>query len=506
MRTGYRFHHRHFIRSRICIGFILILLGLSACVVQRSPVTGKKRAYAYTWEQEVEMGKEANVQIRQQYGLYDDPELAKYVSMIGDSVLDHSDMRGPGVKAMYRNTKFYYQVLNSSVVNAFALPGGYVYVTRGILAALNNEAQLAMVLGHETGHVAARHASQSALQQQIGQIALVGGAIVGQEALGLPADQILQAGSQAAQLLFLRYSRDDEREADRLGVEYSAKAGYKSSDAAGFFAALEHMQKQSGEAIPGMLSTHPDPGDRQATIKKLAAQWKSKGYKMTTEDQQKYYQKIAGIIYGDNPREGFTKNGMFYHPDLKFQFPVPDGWQVINTASQVAMTNKDQSAVIIMSIDSENKSPQASVESFLSQQGVTTISTNAANQHGLSGYEALASASTQQGEVRIYLYGVSYNGAIYRFLAYTTPDKFAGLSDAFVKTAHGFMPLTDSSILNVKPVRIRITKADRSAKFSDLLPKQLPMNIKPEDVAILNQVNLDDVIPKGTMIKIPVQE
>jgi len=495
--TGYFIH-------RVSILLILIVAS-SGCVIQKSAITGHKRAYAYSWSQEVQMGKQSNGQVKQQYGLYDDPSLAKYVSMIGDSVLDHSDMRGPNVEAKYRNTPFHYQVLNSSIVNAFALPGGYVYVTRGILASLDNEAQLAMVLGHETGHVAARHASQSALEQKAGQIALVGGAIVGQQALGLPADQILQMGGMATKLLFLRYSRDDEREADRLGVEYSAKAGYKSSDASSFFATLKRMQEQSGQSLPSMLSTHPDPGNRQETIKKLAAEWKAKGYKMTTEDQKKYYQKIDGIIYGENPREGFSKNGMFYHPNLKFQFPVPADWQVYNQAHQVILANKDQSAVMIMSVDT-NATPQASVDAFLNQQGITTLKTNSTQKNGLSGFEGFATATTQQGDVKLFLYAVSYNGSVYRFLDYTTPDKFDSMIGNFTNTAYGFRKLTDQSILNIKPVRIEVTEVKKDTKFSDLLPSQLPMDIKPEDVAILNQVKLDDTISKGSLIKIPVQK
>lgn len=491
--------------SKLKLSILLILvMGLAGCVVQRSAITGHKRAYAYSWSQEVQMGKQANEQVKQQYGLYNDPELSKYVSMIGDSVLHHSDMRGPDVQAKYRNTTFHYQVLNSSVVNAFALPGGYVYVTRGILAALNNEAQLAVVLGHETGHVAARHASQSALEQKAGQLALVGGAVVGQQALGMPADQILQLGGMATKLLFLRYSRDDEREADRLGVEYSAKAGYKSSDASTFFETLKRMQQQSGQTLPPMLSTHPDPGDRRQTIKQLAAGWKDKGYKMSIEDQKKYYREIDGIVYGDNPREGFTKNNMFYHPDMKFQFPVPENWQVYNQPSQVILANKDQSVVMIMSVDT-NRTPQASVQAFLNQQGITTIKTGSTNKNGLNGFEGYASATTQQGDVKIYLYAVSYNGNVYRFLDYTTPDKFDDEVGNFTRTAYGFNRVTDPSILNIKPVRLHIVEADRDTKFSDLLPKQLPMDIKPEDVAILNQVSLSDMIPKGTPVKIPKQ-
>lgn len=197
-------------------------LFVSFCVVQRSPVTGTKRAYGYSWEKEVQIGKQADQQIQQQYGIYDDEELLNYVKDVGREVLAVSHMRRADTPEQYKNTEFHFRVLNSPVVNAFTLPGGYVYVTRGLLAHLENEAQLAVVLGHEIGHVAARHASQLAFEQQVGKLALLGGAIAGQELQGVPGGEILDLGSQAAQYLFLKYGRDDEWESDRLGVEYAA--------------------------------------------------------------------------------------------------------------------------------------------------------------------------------------------------------------------------------------------------------------------------------------------
>ena len=166
----------------------------------------------------------------------------------------------------FRETEFYFKVLDSPVVNAFALPGGYVYFTRGLMAHLNNEAQLSVVIGHEIGHVAARHASQRAMRQQLGQIAVIGGAVLGQELLGLPGGNILNLSSQAAELLFLSYSRDAERESDELGVEYAAMTGFTAAEGAEFFTSLKRISEQSGQSIPTMMSTHPDPGERENRI------------------------------------------------------------------------------------------------------------------------------------------------------------------------------------------------------------------------------------------------
>src|SRR5699024_4209201 len=207
---------------------VIAALLAASCVMQRSPITGKKRAYGYSWEEEIKLGAEADKQIQQQYGVYQDEELQQYVDEIGQNILAQSHMRRADTPQKYKETEFHFRILNTPVPNAFALPGGYIYVTRGLLAHLENEAQLAVVLGHEIGHVAARHSSQRAFEQQVGQLALVGGA-VGGEILGLPGGDILQLGSQAAQLLFLSYSRDDERESDRLGVEYAAMEHYDAA-------------------------------------------------------------------------------------------------------------------------------------------------------------------------------------------------------------------------------------------------------------------------------------
>ena len=193
----------------------LAVLLAAACTVQRNPVTGNQRLMAYTWSQEVEIGREVDQEFSAQYGLYDNHEVAAYIEQLGQEVLLVSHMRRENADRQFRETEFFFRVLDSPVINAFALPGGYVYVTRGLLAHLNNEAQLVVVLGHEIGHVAARHASQRALRQNLGQIAIIGGAILGQEFLGLPGESLMELSSQAAQLIFLSYGRDAERESDR---------------------------------------------------------------------------------------------------------------------------------------------------------------------------------------------------------------------------------------------------------------------------------------------------
>lgn len=497
-------------RSIISKVSLLLVLGLivSACSVQQSAISGNKRAYGYSWNQEKQIGKDADQQIQQQYGLYDSDELQNYVDKIGQKMLAVSHMNRADTPDEYKGTDFYFRVLDSPVVNAFALPGGYIYVTRGLLSHLDNEAQLSVVLGHEVGHVIARHASQRAFEQQMGQVALIGGAIGG-EMLGLPGGDILGIGSQAAQLLFLSYNREDERESDRLGVEYASMQHYKAAEGAQFFISLKRMSKQSGQSIPDWQSTHPDPAERAKSIPELAEQWRAKGYEQTIDNIDEYMAKLDKMIYGENPREGFTRNGNFYHPEMKFQFPYPEGWQVINQRSLVAIVNRDKDAVSIMTLDGNSTSAEASISEFLNQEGITTVGKSKAESNGLAAFRAEATGQTGDGtQLKFYIYAIEYGGSIYRLLNYTTVEKYGTYVSRFNDITSGFSKLTDPDILNIQPVRLQTLKASRTGTFQSFLPTELgslSTTVSAQDLAIMNQVELDDQIKVGTWLKLPKQ-
>ena len=211
-------------------------------------------------------------------------------------------------------------------------------------------------------------------------------------------------------------------------------------------------------------------------------------------------------MYGQNPREGFERNGTFYHPELKFQFPVPNGFNVINQPSAVILVNDDQDAIVQFSIDSKNATPEASVKDFLNQEGVNTREQSSTQPNGLNGYEAEANIQQEDGtSLTLEITALSYGGNIYRFLSYTTSQQFDTYERQFASVPDGFDRLTDSSILNIQPARLELVKTSRSGAFSSFLPNNLPLGIEPLDVAIINQVQLDENIPSGRWIKIPRQ-
>ena len=490
----------------VTIPTLVLLFITSSCVVQESAITGSKRAFAYSWDQEVQIGKEVDQEIVGQYGLYSDDALNAYFNEMSLEILENSHMRGEGTADRFKNTEFVFRILDSPVVNAFALPGGYVYVTRGLMAHMNNEAQIAVVIGHEIGHVAARHASQRGLQQMVGQIAVIGGAILGEELLGLPGETILNLSGQAAQLLFLRHSREHERESDRLGVEYAAKTGFAAEEGAAFFTSLRRMSEQSGQSLPNILSTHPDPGEREKEIPRLAENWRAEGYDQQVRNDEKYMSMIDGLIYGENPRNGFAEGGVYYHPEFEFLMSIPSDWHMINQPSQVIMVSRAEDAVIILRLDSESSTAQESVQNFLNANEITTSDQGTASNAGnFPAYQANFEIVDEENELGVNIYALEYNNQVFRFINYTDKSQFDSYVSDFNATTQSFNRLNDSRILNIKPVTLRVIEADRRTEFRNLLPSNLPMSITAEELAIMNQVYLDDTIEAGTLIKIPVQ-
>jgi predicted Zn-dependent protease len=481
----------------------LVAAFIVACVTERSPVTGKRRAYGFSWNQELKMGQEADKQIIQEFGLYNDPQLQAYVQRVGQNILAKSDLRDADAPEQYRKSPFTFRVLDSPVVNAFALPGGYVYVTRGLLTHLENEAQLSVVLGHEIAHVASRHSAQQALKGQLGQIGLIAGGIIGGQVLGDPnaAQQLMNVGAQALQLLSLKYSRDDEREADRLGVRYAAHQGYDVAEGAHFFDSLKRIGEKEGLRIPNWMATHPDPGQREQTIIKLAEQYQRPG-SMKAVGEDELLSQLQGVVVGENPREGFVQNGVFYHPDMKFKFDIPRGWKLKNDKSAVLLGEPNQRAMMVLEL-TPAKTAQEAAQAMSRTRGIQVADAKRTTVNGRPAYQLLAQANTQQGTVGLLTYFIEHGGRVFSFMGMTSANAIRTYADDFQNTFRGFSELTDQRLLAVQPSRVQIVVADRTAPFTSFLPTSDAPGMTPEDLAILNQVKLTDAIRAGQKIKVP---
>ena len=478
---------------------LVLTLALAGCASQTNMVTGESQRAAYSWAEEVQIGREADPQVIAQFGLYDDPALSAYVNTIGQRVLAASAHGVQTTPAEIRNTPFHFKVLDSHVVNAMALPGGYIYVTRGLLAHLDNEAQLAVVLGHEIGHVLGRHISRRQAGAQLGQLGVLGAAILGEVVApgrGV-AEGIAQYGGAGLQLLFLRYSRDDEREADRAGVAYAELAGYDAATAADLFRAIERIGEVEGASMPGFLSSHPEPGDRQQTIPTLAAE-----YDGTELNAEAFLAQLEGTVLGEDPRQGFVEGSTFYHPELRMQFNTPSGWRVNNTASAVQIVEPNGRAAIELTFARE-QTADAAARALAAQQGLqitdqrnVSLGTRAVRLEGV--------ATTQQGQLGFLAYFIEDGGRVYRFTGLAPAAQFASYRGAMDSSIGSFRRLTDSRMLSRQPVRVDVVEVSRAGAFSTFLQgRPTPYGMDATRLAIMNQTDTGTTVPAGAALKLP---
>lgn len=484
----------------------LAVFSASAAFAAKEPSLvhpGQAKSYAYSWQDELKLGAEADQQIVAEMGLYDDPALQAYVTAVGERVLAGSQFNEPNAPEIYRNTKFTFRVIDSPVVNAFALPGGYVYVTRGLLAHVQNEAQLAVVLGHEIAHVAARHSSQQARRSQWGQLGVIAGAILGQTVLGekMPniGETILQGGGQAAQLLLLRHSREAEFESDNLGVAYAARMGYSAADSARFFQSLQRLSAADGKSLPTWQSTHPDPGDRAQRVQQIAAKANARADNL---GEAEYLKHIEGLVVGENPREGFARDGVFYHPELRFQLPVAAGWKLDNQKAAVVMAEPNRKAVIGLRLAPGTRARDAASQ-FAQKAKVQVLTSGDTQVNGLPTTVLIGQASTEQGTVGVWHAFIEYDNKVYSLLGYAPQQVFEQVRPTFESVAAGFSPLRDRGLAALQPARLRLVRAERGGAFASYVPTSLPEGLEAEEVAIMNQVALNEAVPEGKLLKVP---
>lgn len=475
---------RHF---RISFALFAIIILYSDCA--KNPVTGNRQLVLMSEAQEIEMGKAADPQIIAQYGLYPDSSLQQFIREKGKQMAAISHRP---------NIEYHFRVVDSDILNAFAVPGGYVYFTRGIMAHFNNEAEFAGVLGHEIGHIAARHSVEQQRNALLGQLGLIAGIIVAPDLA-----QFAETASQGLGLLFLKFGRDAERESDRLGVEYSSKIGYDAQEMAGFFQTLQRKSEESGSAeLPGFLSTHPNPGDRNRTVSKLATEWQQKlNLKNAQVNRNSYLKRIEGLIYGEDPRQGYVENSIFYHPVLKLQFPIPQNWSYMNSPQSFQMAPKDGKAMMMLSF-AAGSNLQEAAGSVMKQYNLQPVQSQQVSVNGLNALAVVADQKQEQGVLRTLSYIIQYNNNFYHMLGVSRDTDFNSYANFFSNTMQNFSVLTDPSKLNKKPERVRVKTVNQQTTLQQALRSFGVPDKRMEEMAVLNGMKMNDRITPGTLIKV----
>lgn len=474
---------------------LALLVSFSGCAI--NPVTGKKELALMSEQQEIALGAQSDPQIIAEFGLYDNPTFQTFINTHGQEM----------VKISHRpNIKYQFKILDSPVVNAFAVPGGYVYFTRGIMAYFNNEAAFMGVLGHEIGHITHRHSVEQYSKSMVANVLLVGGLIVSKE-----LRPFANEAQTAMQLMFLKYSRTNETESDALGAEYSTKIGYDAKKMADFFQTLNSLSDSGDGKIPTFLSTHPDPLDRFENVNQLATEWQAKvqapPYKVNGDA---YLKMIDGIVYGEDPRQGYVEAGVFYHPELKFQFPVPSGWDLANSPAQVQMVPADGKALLIFTL-AEGNDLQSAASATATQLELTVKSSRQLTIHGLQALEVMSEqisedpSTGEKSAIKVKSMYIKMASNIYVFHGVSTPVDFAAYASAIDKTMLGFNELKDQNKLNVKPEKIKVVPVKSEGTLGQALLAYTIPTTRHRELAIVNGMDLADKVQTGKLIKIIIK-
>jgi predicted Zn-dependent protease len=476
--------------SPVEAGASIACLALLAALVAgcaTNPATGRREFSLVSAGQEVQMGREGYPAVLAEYGAYEDSTTQRYVNDIGQRLAKVSHLP---------DLEWHFTVIDDPSVNAFAMPGGYIYITRGILAHLNSEAQLAGVLGHEIAHVTHRHSAGQISRQQLAGIGLGVASI-----LSSTVARYGQVAQQALELMFLKYSRAHENEADASGVAYSTKAGFDPMEIPPTFAMLKRVGERAGQRLPAFLSTHPDPGDREARTTELAraAREGKSGLVIRRDD---YLRRLEGMVFNDDPRGGYFEGDEFYHPTLAFVMTFPSGWKRQNTRSAVTASPGEQAGMQLTLADADDLAPADYVAKLAGSGKIAGSSGALERIAGLPAWVGRVSVAGEAGAERVLAAAFIRRGPgqMFQILGVSaTPD------DAdfrrVLASARSFRLLTDRARLTPSPARVRVIRVSQAGTFASAFASLGAQGLDAPSAAILNNLEPSDPLAVGDPIK-----
>ncbi len=481
--------------------FLISVLALASCTTT-NPATGKREFTPFmSPSQEKAVGQESHPQVvRENGGVYDDPELAGYVAGIGGRLVANSELS---------DMEFTFTLLNTSLVNAFALPGGYVYITRGILAQFNSEAELASVLGHEIGHVTARHSAKRYNQQMFAGLLGAGIGIATQNA------QLADAVNYGSQLYLLSYSRDQEYQSDKLGVRYMTRVGYDpyaSADMLHMLGAQSQLaallaNQEGVEPQPEFFSTHPNSENRVV---------KANGWAEATNVQpgalprhrDRFLAAIDGMLYGDDPSQGFVRGRTFSHPELKFTFTVPENFRMMNSSQALVAQGPGGTVVLFaggqtIASDSTAAYLQKVWTEFAGDKALEDVQQTTVN--GMEAYTGQVTATSNGKQVVARAFAIRYSPTqAYHFLIVMPAEQAAALTDGLRTMTYSFKKLSDAEAAKLKPLRISVVTIKRGDTLTSLASRMDYDDFQLERFLALNGLSENAVLKAGDKVKIVV--
>lgn len=476
---------RRYAQGAIAPLLITILVLHTSCAV--NPATGKRQLMLVSESQEQALGLESDRAISSQMGLYPDPELQSYVAELGRKLAARSERP---------NLNWTFRVVDDPVVNAFALPGGYIYVTRGILAHIKSEAELAAVIGHEIGHVTARHGASQMSKAQLAQGVLGVGAILASE----KAERFGGLTSQGLSLLFMKFGRDDERQADDLGLRYLVAGDYDARPMSDVFDMLDRIGKASdGARVPGWISTHPAPESRRSRSEAKIATLGSEAVSGRIGEEA-FLKRVDGLVFGDDPRAGYFDGSRFFHPEMRFQIEFPGGWKTENQQQAVVGVSDTNDAVVQLSL-AEGATAQSELEKFLALDDIEAVGSKMTSISGLVTRGTSFVLVDESNPIRGRVAFIEYRDRIFMLMAYTSDDLWAYHESDLRRSMESFRPLTDPAALNVQPSRIQIVTVDRAMTVEAFAERQ-EATVSPATLALINRLDPGQRLEPGQRYKV----
>jgi len=466
-----------------------MLLLAGACAT--NPATGQHEFSLMSEDKEIELGHEQDAQVRKEMGVYGDQALQQYINDVGLKLAQVSERP---------NLPWHFTVVDTPAINAFALPGGYIYITRGILPFLDDEAQLAGVMGHEIGHVTARHAARQYSRTTASQVGLILGSILVPQAAPMA-----QLGETGLGLLLLKNSRDDELEADSLGAKYAARAGWDPDGIPQMLTTLGRIEETSdSKGVPNWMQTHPVAEDRVQKVQAAVRDAEQGATKFTT-DHDGYLKRIDGLVYGDNPDQGIVRGATFLHGGLRLAIDFPDGWDITNGTSAVVARQPGEKSVVVLEPVTHPTGRTLDQVAVLGMEraGFTPMSGGRTTINGLDAFEGTYAGSMQNiGRVTIRAAHVAFDRRVYLVAGVAPQAAYDSVEPLLSKSIDSFRGLTRADAERLQPNKIALYTARAGDTWQTIAARAGTGVVKPTTLAIMNGHAVSDQPRAGERLKI----
>jgi predicted Zn-dependent protease len=473
-----------------------VLWFLAGCAI--NPVTGRRELVLMSAEREARLGEQMVAQVAEEMGLVESPALTAYIEAIGQRLAIHSPRR---------DVAYHFAVVDMMEPNAFALPGGYVYVSRGLLAIANSEAELANVIGHEIGHVAARHAAQRETRALgVGVLATLGtiaAAAAGGESAAQGAAQI---GQVAGSGLIASYGRDQERQADEVGQQLAAQTGWDPAAMSSFLRTLgREAELRSGETRrPSFFDSHPMTGERVRDTATRADSLRVSQVAPIAGTRAAFYARLVDLLIGPDPAQGLFREQRFLHPGLGFAIDFPRGWETQNAKTAVFARAPGGEAIFVLQTQGESGDPGAAAQRFAQENQLQLGDGKRERIGGFQAFRARAELRTEQGPALAEWTWIEHPRGMFRLLGFSPSDRFAEHAESFRSAARSFRSMSDRERRGITELRLRVARA-REGESLGALSRRTGNAWSLEETAVANDLPRERRLHRGEPVKIAVE-